>query len=53
MIERRAVTELRAKERRLEGYAAKFGVEAKISDFIEVIQPGAFKLPRAAIFSPC
>jgi uncharacterized protein len=48
MIERRAVTELRARERRLEGYAAKFGVEARIGDFIETISSGAFKSSLAA-----
>jgi HK97 family phage prohead protease len=42
-IERRAVTELRAiRDRKLEGYAAKFNVEARIADFIESIRPGAF-----------
>lgn len=41
-LEQRAVLELRAKDRRLEGYAAKFGTEARIADFIEVIAPGAF-----------
>jgi HK97 family phage prohead protease len=41
-FEQRAVLELRAKNRRLEGYAAKFGTEARIADFIEIIQPGAF-----------
>lgn len=43
MIERRAVpTELRTAGRRLEGYAATFGIEARISDFTETIAPGAF-----------
>ncbi|MHC1710591.1 MAG: HK97 family phage prohead protease [Solidesulfovibrio sp.] len=42
-IEKRFSTELRAKGRRLEGYAAVFGVEARISDFTEIIRPGAFK----------
>ncbi|CUW39290.1 putative Phage prohead protease, HK97 family [Magnetospirillum sp. XM-1] len=42
-IERRAlVMEIRAAGRRLEGYAATFGTEARIADFTEVIQPGAF-----------
>lgn len=41
-LEQRAVLELRAKARRLEGYAAKFNTEARIADFIEVIAPGAF-----------
>lgn len=42
-LEQRAVLELRAKDRRLEGYAAKFNTEARIGDFIEVIAPGAFR----------
>lgn len=43
-MERRAVLELRAhpEKRLLEGYAAKFGIEARISDFTEVVSPGAF-----------
>jgi HK97 family phage prohead protease len=41
--ERRAIVgELRAKGRRLEGYAAVFGTEARIGAFIETIAPGAF-----------
>lgn len=42
-IERRAAElEIRAKGRTLEGYAAVFGVRAKIADFDETIRPGAF-----------
>jgi len=41
-IERRAVTELRVAGRRLEGYAAVFGSEARIANFTETIAPGAF-----------
>lgn len=42
-IERRAAElEVRAKGRTLEGYAAVFGVRAKIADFDEVIETGAF-----------
>ena len=41
-IERRAVTELRARDRKLEGYAATFDTEARIADFVEVIRAGAF-----------
>lgn len=41
-MERRAATELRAKGRRLEGYAALYGVDTRIKDFTEVILPGAF-----------
>lgn len=47
--ERRAlVAELRAKGRRLEGYAATFGAEARVSDFVETIAPGAFAATLAA-----
>jgi HK97 family phage prohead protease len=46
MQERRAFQiELRATRgfpRRLEGYAATFGAEARVADFIETIKPGAF-----------
>ncbi|MEG8221678.1 HK97 family phage prohead protease [Sphingomonas sp. HH69] len=42
-LERRAVTELRAAGRRLEGYAALFGSEARIGSFVETIAPGAFR----------
>jgi len=41
-MERRASIELRAKGRRLEGYAAVFGQDTRIHDFTEVILPGAF-----------
>lgn len=42
-VERRAIVgELRVKRRRLQGYAATFGAEARIADFIETIAPGAF-----------
>jgi HK97 family phage prohead protease len=42
--ERRALAaEMRAKGRRLEGYAAIFGTEARIADFTEIIVPGAFR----------
>jgi HK97 family phage prohead protease len=43
-MERRAfAAELRAKGRRLEGYAATFGTEARIHDFTETIIAGAFR----------
>jgi HK97 family phage prohead protease len=42
-LERRAVLELRRQDRKLSGYAAKFGTEARIADFIETISPGAFR----------
>ncbi|MBN7776710.1 HK97 family phage prohead protease [Nitratireductor aquimarinus] len=41
-MERRVAVELRAKGRRLEGYAALYGVDTRIGDFTEVILPGAF-----------
>ncbi|MGE0828919.1 MAG: HK97 family phage prohead protease [Hyphomonadaceae bacterium] len=42
-IERRsAELEVRAKGRKLEGYAAVFSTRAKIADFDEIIAPGAF-----------
>jgi HK97 family phage prohead protease len=47
-IERRALAaELRAKGRRLEGYAATFGAEAQIRDYTETIAPGAFSATLA------
>jgi len=46
-IEQRFSSELRAKGRKLEGYAAIFGTEARVSDFREVIRPGAFKASLA------
>lgn len=43
-IERRGLLmEVRAAGRRLKGYAATFGTEARIADFTEVILPGAFR----------
>lgn len=42
MIERRASVELRARGRRLEGYAAVFNTAANIGEFSETIAPGAF-----------
>ena len=41
-IEHRAITELRAAGRKLEGYAARFNVEARIGTFTEIIRAGAF-----------
>lgn len=41
-MEKRAAQEVRAEGRRLVGYAATFGTEARIADFVETIQPGAF-----------
>ena len=41
-MEHRAVLELRTEGRKLLGYAAKFGTEARIGDFVETIRPGAF-----------
>lgn len=42
-LERRAAVELRANGRRLEGYAATFGSEARIGSITEVIERGAFR----------
>lgn len=41
-MEKRFSAEIRTRGRRLEGYAATFGVEARIADFREIIRPGAF-----------
>lgn len=42
-IERRTGVEVRAKGRRLEGYAACFDMETRIANFTEIIRPGAFR----------
>lgn len=42
-IERRSACELRAVGRTLEGYAAVFGQPARISNFNEIVLPGAFR----------
>ena len=47
-VERRFQAEIRASGRRLEGYAATFGTEAKIAGFVETIQPGAFRASLAS-----
>ncbi len=47
-IEHRAVLELRRQDRKLEGYAAKFNVEARIGDFTEIISPRAFRASLAS-----
>ncbi len=47
-IERRAFADVRRAGRRLEGYAATFGAEARIGSFVETIAAGAF---RAALNS--
>jgi HK97 family phage prohead protease len=47
-MERRFQAEVRATGRRLEGYAATFGTEAKIAGFTETIQPGAFRSSLAS-----
>jgi len=41
-MEKRFTNEIKTSGRKLEGYAAMFGLEARIADFIEVIRPGAF-----------
>lgn len=40
---RAAAAEIRAAGRKLEGYAATFGSEARIGSFVETIAPGAFR----------
>jgi hypothetical protein len=47
-LEQRAFLELRAKGRTLSGYAARFGIEARIADFTEVIAAGAFAASLAS-----
>lgn len=42
-MERRAFAEVRTAGRRIEGYAATFGVEANLGTFTETIAPGAFR----------
>jgi hypothetical protein len=42
-IEHRAFCEVRASGRRLEGYAATFGSEARLGSIVETIAPGAFR----------
>lgn len=42
-VERRGFSEVRANGRRLEGYAATFGSEARMGAFVETIAPGAFR----------
>lgn len=42
-MERRAFTEVRAQGRRLEGYAATFGAEARFGALREIILTGAFR----------
>ncbi|GAB5375006.1 MAG: HK97 family phage prohead protease [Acuticoccus sp.] len=41
-IERRTIAEMRTAGRRLEGYAAMFGSDARLGGFVETIAPGAF-----------
>lgn len=42
-LERRAFAEIRASGRRIEGYAATFGAEARMGSVLETIAPGAFR----------
>ncbi|MFT8247290.1 HK97 family phage prohead protease [Roseomonas sp. BN140053] len=46
-LECRAAAELRASGRRLEGYAAVFGVAAAVGSFTETIRAGAFRASLA------
>lgn len=49
LIERRShLIEVRARGRKLTGYAALFGVEAKLGPIVETIAPGAFREVLAA-----
>ncbi|MBS0480701.1 MAG: HK97 family phage prohead protease [Proteobacteria bacterium] len=36
-----------ASQRRLEGYAATFGSEARLGDIVETVEPGAFRAALA------
>jgi len=48
-LEKRGATlEVRARGRRLEGYAALFGVEARVGSFTETIRAGAFAAALAS-----
>lgn len=47
-MEKRAAVEVRAEGRKLTGYAAVFGQDARIADFTETIAPGAFARSLAA-----
>lgn len=42
-LERRAFAEIRTAGRRIEGYAATFGAEARMGSVLETIAPGAFR----------
>lgn len=47
-MEKRAAVEVRAEGRKLTGYAAVFGQEARIADFVETIAAGAFQRSLAS-----
>ena len=47
MERRAAAAEIRAAGRKLEGYAATFGTEARIGSYLESIAPGAFRATLA------
>jgi uncharacterized protein len=47
-IEKRTASEVRVAGRKLTGYAATFGTEARIADFSETIAPGAFAASLAS-----
>src|SRR3546814_12364278 len=42
-MEHRSFIEVRAQGRRIEGYAATYGSEARLGGFVETIAPGAFR----------
>lgn len=47
-LERRAVAGVTASGRKLTGYVARFGTEARIGAFTETIKPGAFRASLAS-----
>ena len=48
LLRRAAIADVRAKGRKLEGYAATFGAEARIGSIRESIAPGAFRSSLSA-----
>ena len=52
-VERRAFSDVRRNGRRLEGYAATFGAEARIGSFVETIAAGAFRARWRGTSSRC
>ncbi len=48
-IERRAVAEVRATGRKLQGYAVRYGVETRIGNIVEKVAKGAFDASLASV----